>query len=88
MHRWMLVGEQSTWYRRDVLPAFAAAFTTGYALHFVLPELNRGLSGAMNLAFATLAIGMAALLAAREVRGIAASVAMRVVKILTGAPGR
>jgi len=88
MHRWMLVGEQSTWYRRDVLPVFAAAFTTGYALHFVLPELNRSLSGAMNLAFATLAIGMAALLAAREVRGIAASVAMRVVKILTGAPGR
>ena len=86
MHRRILVGEQSRWYWRDVVPVFAAAFAAGLMLKVVLPELPRGLPAVLNFALATASIALAALFAARDVRALVLAVVSRELdKLLTAA---
>lgn len=70
MHRRILVAEEQQWYMRDVLPVFAAAFATGFALHSMWPELPTGLQGILALAGIGLAVAVAALLSARDVAAL------------------
>lgn len=77
MHRRMLVGEEFTWYARDVIPVFAAAFAAGYALRVILPTLPQGAPGVLALAVAVTIIGAAALLAAGELRQVALALVAR-----------
>jgi O-antigen/teichoic acid export membrane protein len=80
MHRTMLAGEEATWYLRDVIPVFAAAFAVGFALHIAWAEFPRTLAGFAMISIATALLAVAALLAARDVRVEARLTALRLVE--------
>jgi len=86
MHRRILVGEELAWFARDLIPAFAAAFATGLLLKALLPDLRGTIPSLLNLALATFLIGVAALLAARDVRRMAMSLASRWIDAKIAAP--
>lgn len=68
MHRKLLLGRMRSWYLRDNLPSFVAAFCVAWPLGIILHPLPRTLAGILTLCFVCLVVFLASALASREVR--------------------
>jgi O-antigen/teichoic acid export membrane protein len=70
MHRRLLRGELSRWYRRDLLPPAIGAATVALAAGWLLPSLPRSLHGMLLLTMASAVTLFCAAMAAPLVRGL------------------